>query len=335
MINTRFLIVKYLYKFESDNRYSFVALVVDKNRHLHLPNQNIIWDNNNNEITTDNDDVCDSIDNVECKFQNEQLYAIKYVNEKNNKYIIDEIRILKCVSEKNSENKYGLCKIIGQFVYNKGICMIFPYHKDGTLTKLIKEKYYDINKVKSIARSIIYSVNFLHNTCNIIHTDIKPENIVFDDDNLFIVDFGSSVFTSEKFNYLITTRYYRAPEVILNIQWDEKCDVWSIGCVLYELVTRRILFNVFSSIDHLNVIEETLSKSIAKVYYNKCNNHIKYKYFDKYGNLMFVPETKVKNIYDVMHIDANLYDLMIKCLEVDFEKRPNISDLLNHKFISD
>ena len=56
-----------------------------------------------------------------------------------------------------------------------------------------------------------------------------------------LADLGTCIAIDKK-SHSIQTRYYRAPEIILMLPYDEKCDVWSLGCVLYELLTREILF---------------------------------------------------------------------------------------------
>ena len=84
---------------------------------------------------------------------------------------------------------------------------------------------------------------------NIIHRDLKPENIgVNEDCSLKIFDFGiARLDNSSKKTRNITTRYYRAPEVILKMEYDHKVDIWSVGCIMGEMIRkpgsgRTILF---------------------------------------------------------------------------------------------
>merc|ERR1712008_17371 len=95
-----------------------------------------------------------------------------------------------------------------------------------------------------------------------IITDLKPENIVFVNDKsknksdlrIKLIDFGSAVMHANgaKHSHLIQTRHYRAPEVVFKLEWSYYADIWSLGCILVELVNGKMLFNTHCCIDHIN-----------------------------------------------------------------------------------
>ena len=82
----------------------------------------------------------------------------------------------------------------------------------------------------------------------IVHRDLKPENILLDRETytIKICDFGSSKFIDEE-EFMntpyVVSRYYRAPELILGSnKYTDKIDIWAIGCILFEFMTRTPMF---------------------------------------------------------------------------------------------
>ncbi len=57
-----------------------------------------------------------------------------------------------------------------------------------------------------------------------------------------VIDFGSATFDEQYHSTIVSTRHYRAPEVILGLGWTYPCDIWSCGCILVELATGDALF---------------------------------------------------------------------------------------------
>lgn len=82
--------------------------------------------------------------------------------------------------------------------------------------------------------------------CGLIHSDLKPENIVFklgSDSSVKVIDFGSATYIYEECQDYVQTRPYRAPEIIFGCDYDFAVDMWSLGCILYELLTSKVLFS--------------------------------------------------------------------------------------------
>lgn len=73
-----------------------------------------------------------------------------------------------------------------------------------------------------------------------------------------LIDFGSTVFDSEFHPSVVSTRHYRAPEVVLGLGWSYPCDIWSIGCILVEFLAGEALFQTHENLEHLAIMERVL-----------------------------------------------------------------------------
>ncbi|CAD7960561.1 unnamed protein product [Amoebophrya sp. A120] len=101
-------------------------------------------------------------------------------------------------------------------------------------------------------------------SCNVVHRDLKPSNLLVNKNcDLKICDFGLARGMSEDeddpgLTDYVVTRWYRAPEVVLAASaYSEKIDVWSVGCILYEILARKPLF---TGKDHLDQIRKIIEK---------------------------------------------------------------------------
>ena len=119
---------------------------------------------------------------------------------------------------------------------------------------------------KSVFRQMLEAVNLLH-SMDLIHTDLKPENALFQKDplkesndfSIKLIDFGNISHISEGNRNLITTRQYRAPEVIMGCcKWGKPSDVWSLGCITLEIYLGNLFFNTHNNFEHLGLIEKML-----------------------------------------------------------------------------
>lgn len=91
-------------------------------------------------------------------------------------------------------------------------------------------------------RKLLSALQHCHSE-NIVHRDIKPENILFDQNkNIVLVDFGLAKQTKAVMDVVAGTPYFMAPEVI-DGKYQERCDIWSLGIVLYMLISGTLPFN--------------------------------------------------------------------------------------------
>lgn len=104
-----------------------------------------------------------------------------------------------------------------------------------------------MHMVKKFARGLFKGLNSLHNL-GIAHRDLKPENVLLKGNDIKIGDLGSAKvldFSDASRNTpFVVSRYYRAPELTLGSHlYDVSIDVWAAGCIIFELITKVIMFN--------------------------------------------------------------------------------------------
>ena len=119
-------------------------------------------------------------------------------------------------------------------------------------------KHFDLKTVQLYAKQILIALEKMH-SLHVIHTDLKPENILvksYSNKTIKVIDVGSSIFFHDKqFSSYIQTRSYRAPEVILGCPYDDKIDIWSLGCIIAEIFTKEVLFESESAAGLLTKIQ--------------------------------------------------------------------------------
>lgn len=115
---------------------------------------------------------------------------------------------------------------------------------DGTMKVLISRQFTHI-QLSHLLYQLLSGIKYLH-SCGIIHRDLKPSNIGFlTNGSLKILDLGlARKFTYEMSNY-VCTRPYRAPEIILMMEYTELCDVWSVGCIFGEMLRNALVFGAY------------------------------------------------------------------------------------------
>ena len=161
------------------------------------------------------------------------IRAMKII-EKKNSSCQNEIEILRMISHPNIVNIYEI------FEDSKNFYIMYEYIQGGELIEAITDVgYFDEKNASQVLKQILNAVHYLH-SMKIMHRDLKPENIlIVNKENFFlkVIDFGSGKIF-KKNNYettIVGTPYYIAPEV-LGKRYNEKCDIWSCGVILYILL---------------------------------------------------------------------------------------------------
>jgi calcium-dependent protein kinase len=225
-------------------------------------------------------------------------------NLKDEKEIINEINILKTMDHPN------IVKIFEFYSNEKNYSIIMEYCKEGKLLTEIRnlapfnEKY-----TAYVMYQLFSAINYCHNM-NIIHRDIKPENILIvsknkrnNFPNVKIGDFGMSKVIQKNVleNKIVGSIYYVAPEVIQQ-KYNQKCDIWSCGVIMYVLLTKKPPFGGDTS-------EEIIEK-------------IKKGVFD----MTSPPFNK---------ISSSAKDLLQKLLTLDIKKRISAQEALCHPWFKE
>ena len=109
--------------------------------------------------------------------------------------------------------------------------------------------------MRNVLRQTAVALDFVHRA-GIVHSDLKPENMLIMDKGLTqvsLMDFGCSCLDRQPLYKTVQSLYYRAPEVIFGFKYGREIDVWSFGCLAYELATGRPLFQAK---DEANLIQK-------------------------------------------------------------------------------
>lgn len=194
-----------------------------------------------------------------------RIVAVKVLKEQ---YLEDKEFIKKFVIEAQSVanlNNQNIVKIydVGQHIEDGKIYnyIVMEYIKGKTLNELIKDKgRLNSNAVVSISKQIASALDCAHKH-HIIHRDIKPHNIIIDENlNVKVTDFGiARIATSSTITYtssVLGTVHYISPEQAKGKFIDEKSDIYSLGVVMYEMVTGRVPFDTDNAVgiamQHIN-----------------------------------------------------------------------------------
>eukprot|EP01083_Nonionella_stella_P169443 574589_1 len=172
-----------------------------------------------------------------------------------------EIDILKRIKANDLDDTSCCIHIADAGFYFRHPMFVFPLLSNSLRSSITPHHPFSHSQITHLMWQMCRAVAFIH-SLGIINTDLKPDNIMFVGDEsdlkIKIIDFGAAVFDKASYSHMIQTREYRAPEVILAKKWSFEVDIWSLGCILTELVCGKLLFPSHSNANHLHQIIECI-----------------------------------------------------------------------------
>ncbi|KTW27542.1 uncharacterized protein T551_03041 [Pneumocystis jirovecii RU7] len=290
-----------------------------------------------------------------------KMVAIKLIrnNETMRKAGMREINFLKKLMEADPDDRKHIIRLERHFEHKGHLCLVFEtlsLNLREILKKFGNDVGINLKAVRAYAQQIFLGLSLLKK-CNILHTDLKPDNILVNETRnyLKICDLGSATLNSDiNITPYLVSRFYRAPEIILGLSLDYALDIWSIGCTLYELYTGKILFPGRTNNHMLRLMMECRGKFNHKIIRRGQFSSI---HFDEHFNFISIEKDKVtgndvakvtnitKPVRDLRsrlsnHLSnedpklmKNFIDLLERCLDLDPERRLSAHDALKHPFI--
>mmetsp|Transcript_38435 Transcript_38435/g.62990 ORF Transcript_38435/g.62990 Transcript_38435/m.62990 type:complete len:686 (-) Transcript_38435:526-2583(-) len=282
-----------------------------------------------------------------------------------------ELRVLQHITAAD-DGTSACIHLKEHFQWNQHPCFVFGLYGPSIYTIMSRNRFraFPDSIVRSLTSQICNAIQFMHHL-GIIFTDLKPENMVFVDGRTFpiklhgkthmlpldsrikIVDFGSAVYEprydqnnpktwkfKDGYNYLIQTRHYRAPEVVLEMPWKRPVDVWSVGCVVLEFLYGSMVFNTHCPIDHLSQMQKMIGRIPRDLIRSASDTKYKELFVHPEGTLRLeearVSRAQAKALHSYFNMHKlehrHLYDLVGRCLKWRANERIYGHQLLKHEY---
>ena len=220
--------------------------------------------------------------------------------------------------------------------------LVFDYMEADLFNVIRANILQDIHK-KFIIYQILKAIKFIH-SADIIHRDLKPSNIFINSDcHIKLGDFGlartldHNPHIQNMVTEYVATRWYRAPEMILAAQkYGKPIDMWSVGCILYELLVGTPLLPGKSTKEMMKMMFGVTGFPDRKEY-NEVKNECKIQHID-YDDLLQEKIKKKKNILQMVSgytHDEVAIDLLLKLLVFNPKKRLTAEEALEHPYVAD
>uniref|UniRef100_A0A672GK18 Mitogen-activated protein kinase n=1 Tax=Salarias fasciatus TaxID=181472 RepID=A0A672GK18_SALFA len=264
--------------------------------------------------------VCSALDNV-----TRQRVAIKKISPfEHQTYCQRTLREIKILLRFHHENIIGINDILrARHIDNMRDVYIVQTLMETDLYKLLKSQRLSNDHVCYFLYQILRGLKYIH-SANVLHRDLKPSNLLINTTcDLKICDFGLARIADPEHDHTgflteyVATRWYRAPEIMLNSKgYSKSIDIWSVGCILAEMLSNKPLFPGKHYLDQLNHIlaldllgrmltfnpskrisvEEALAHPYLEQYYDPTDEPVAEEPFTFSMELDDLPKEKLKEL---------------------------------------
>ncbi|AQK96370.1 Serine/threonine-protein kinase AFC3 [Zea mays] len=293
-------------------------------------------------------------------YSNEEGYELDFRSiRKYRDAAMIEIDVLNRLAE--NEKYRSLCVQIQRwFDYRNHICIVFEKLGPSLYDFLKRNRYqpFPVELVREFGRQLLESVAYMHEL-RLIHTDLKPENILLVSSEYIkvpstkknsqgemhfkclpkssaikLIDFGSTAFDNRNHNSIVSTRHYRAPEIILGLGWSFPCDIWSVGCILVELCSVRSLHTLYFSSTSLVIVFLTSHFLGGSIVSDTRESGTPSNDGEGFGTSTRGYDTESKDLVsrNADHSKVALVDLLYGLLRFEPSERLTAEEALDHPF---
>ncbi|CAO2166913.1 unnamed protein product [Urochloa humidicola] len=278
-----------------------------------------------------------------------RYYVTEYLGSAAFSKSLDEIKLLKFVNKYDPLDEHHVLRLYDYFYHQEHLFIVTELLR-ANLYEFQKynqesggEVYFTLPRIQVIARQCLEALVYLHHL-RIIHCDLKPENILiksYSRCEIKVIDLGSSCFLTDNLCVYVQSRSYRAPEVILGLPYDQRIDIWSLGCILAELYTGEVLFPnepVSMMLAQMIGIIGPIDMELLEL------GHETQKYFtDDYdlfakneetGQIEYLIPEKSSLRRHLQCPDSEFVDFLSYLLQINPRKRPTADEALQHPWLS-
>eukprot|EP00929_Paragymnodinium_shiwhaense_P005595 TRINITY_DN10778_c0_g1_i1.p1 TRINITY_DN10778_c0_g1~~TRINITY_DN10778_c0_g1_i1.p1 ORF type:complete len:617 (-),score=120.00 TRINITY_DN10778_c0_g1_i1:114-1964(-) len=297
-----------------------------------------------------------------------------------------EAEILQAIAKADPKGESGCGIMYETFVHAMNFyCLVFEPLGENLYEFMKANKFrgFWMQDLQNFSLQALKCLAFLQEKLKMTHTDLKPENLLLASrapatestfpreadwlkrnansskiqnpgpymrpaaNDIKIIDFGNATYAHEHHSSVINTRQYRGPEVLLEAGWDETSDIWSIGCILFELYAGEQLFATHEEMEHLALMQQIIGILPTHLLERAAKN-VQQRYLVRNGPGWKLPwPERASSSSSQRHVNAQkpvqeqvpaehkaFADFLTYMLELVPQKRPIAAQALQHPFFS-